>query len=126
MQKKYAEAEPMLLQTYEWLKRDEAKMSSAAKARQMQRLKMIVQLYEATGKQEVAAEARPLIWLFIIVLGPWSSSLSGLERAETTAKMSVFFVFAPSCAKFRASTDRGKHPEFSGVFTVLRKNRHSF
>jgi eukaryotic-like serine/threonine-protein kinase len=54
-QKKYAEAEPLLLAGYEGLKRREARIPEAGKVRLTEALQRLVRLYEAWGKTEEAA-----------------------------------------------------------------------
>jgi hypothetical protein len=54
-QKKYAEAEPLLLSAYEGLKASEDK-SSHEKLRRKEALQRVVQLYRATGRPEKVAE----------------------------------------------------------------------
>jgi hypothetical protein len=53
-QKKYAEAEPLLLQGYEGMKQREAKISLQNKVRLTEGLERLVQLYEAIGKKDQA------------------------------------------------------------------------
>lgn len=63
-QKKYAEAEALLLPAYEGLKKREQKIPFDDKVRRNEALQRIVQLYEATGRSEKAAESnRELIEL---------------------------------------------------------------
>jgi hypothetical protein len=57
-QKKYAEAEPLLLQGYEGLKQREAMIPATGKFNLTEALKRLVQLYEATGQKDKAAEWR--------------------------------------------------------------------
>jgi tetratricopeptide (TPR) repeat protein len=57
-QKKYSEAEPLLLSGYEGLKQREDKISPAGKPRLKETLQRLVQLYEATGRPDHAAEWR--------------------------------------------------------------------
>ena len=58
-QMKYAEAEPLLLSGYEGLKQREDKIRPAARELRLQEaLQRLVQLYEATGRAEQAAEWR--------------------------------------------------------------------
>ena len=57
-QGKYAEAEPLLVQGYEGLKQREAKIPAWAKVHLTEALEWLVQLYEATGRPEKAAEWR--------------------------------------------------------------------
>ena len=71
-QHKYAEAEPLLLSGYEGLKEREAKMPVTAKAHPQKALERLVQLYEATGDAEKAAE--------------WKQKLAEFERAEAEGK----------------------------------------
>jgi serine/threonine protein kinase/tetratricopeptide (TPR) repeat protein len=53
-QRKYAEAEPLLLQGYEGMQQHENKIPSDAKARMGEAIERIVHLYEATEQQEKA------------------------------------------------------------------------
>jgi hypothetical protein len=57
-QKKYAEAEPLLLHGYEGLKQHEAKDLGASKARLTEALEQLVRLYETWGKPDAAAKWR--------------------------------------------------------------------
>ena len=54
-QKKYAEAEPLLLSGYEGLKQREDKIPPAGSIRPQQALQRLVQLYDETGRPELAA-----------------------------------------------------------------------
>jgi tetratricopeptide (TPR) repeat protein len=58
-QKKYAEAEPLLLQGYEGLKTREAKIPAPSKKRLTEAAARVVKLYEAWGKPEQAAMWKP-------------------------------------------------------------------
>jgi TolA-binding protein len=53
-QKKYAEAEPLLLAGYEGMKQREAKIPAERKVRLTESLERLVQLYEATGDKTKA------------------------------------------------------------------------
>jgi hypothetical protein len=55
-QKKYAEAEPLLLSADEGMKQREAAIPPQGKVRIQESLQRLVQLYEATGEPEKAAE----------------------------------------------------------------------
>src|SRR5262249_51745048 len=57
-QKKYAAAQPLLVQGYEGMKEREASVPSEAKSRLTEALQSLVRLYEAWGKQEQAVEWR--------------------------------------------------------------------
>ncbi len=57
-QKKYAEAEPLLVQGYEGMKAREAKIPPQSKKRLTEAAERIVQLYDAWGKPDQAAEWR--------------------------------------------------------------------
>src|SRR5262249_38713560 len=57
-QAKYADAEPLLLAGYEGMKQRAAKIPLSGKPYQSAALERIVQLYEAWGKPEKAAEWR--------------------------------------------------------------------
>jgi serine/threonine protein kinase/tetratricopeptide (TPR) repeat protein len=57
-QRKYAEAEPLLLQGYERLKELEAGLPEYARRHVPEAVERLVQFYEATGKPEKAAEYR--------------------------------------------------------------------
>jgi non-specific serine/threonine protein kinase/serine/threonine-protein kinase len=57
-QKRFAEAESLLLQGYEGIKQREAKMSANAKVRLTEALERLVQLYDAWGKPAEAARWR--------------------------------------------------------------------
>jgi hypothetical protein len=56
-QKKYAEAEALLLPAYDGLKKREQKIPFDDKVRRKEALQRIVQLYEATGRPDKAAES---------------------------------------------------------------------
>ena len=55
-QKKYAEAEPILLSGYEGMKEREGKIAANGKVRVRENLQRLVQLYEAKGQSDKAAE----------------------------------------------------------------------
>jgi len=55
-QKKYAEAGPLLLSAHEGMKQREGEISAASKLDVKESLQRLVQLYEATGQAEKAAE----------------------------------------------------------------------
>jgi tetratricopeptide (TPR) repeat protein len=57
-QKKYAEAEPLLVQGYEGMKAREAKIPLASKNYLAEAVERLVRLYEATGRPEKAQEWR--------------------------------------------------------------------
>jgi TolA-binding protein len=57
-QQKYADAEPLLLAGYEGMKQREAKVPPQGKVRLTESLERLVQLYEATGQKDKAAEWR--------------------------------------------------------------------
>jgi tetratricopeptide (TPR) repeat protein len=57
-QKKYAEAEPLLLAGYEGMKRREERIPPQGKVRLTEAIERLVQLYEAWGKPEKAANWR--------------------------------------------------------------------
>jgi tetratricopeptide (TPR) repeat protein len=57
-QKKYTDAEPLLLSGYKGMKERESKIPSADKVRLTQALKRLVQLYEAWDKKDQAAKWR--------------------------------------------------------------------
>jgi serine/threonine protein kinase/tetratricopeptide (TPR) repeat protein len=57
-QKKYAEAEPLLLAGYEGMKQREGKIPLVLKVRLTESIERLVQLYQATGKTDKAAEWR--------------------------------------------------------------------
>src|SRR5262249_4647838 len=72
-QKKYADAEPLLLAGYEGMKEREAKMPAAAKSRLIEALDRLVQVCEAAGKPDEATK--------------WKKELDALKAASTpTAK----------------------------------------
>jgi eukaryotic-like serine/threonine-protein kinase len=70
--KKYMEAEPLLLSGYEGMKQREDKISAAGKPRLKEALQRLVQLYEATGRPEKAAE--------------WKQKLEAFNKAEAEKK----------------------------------------
>jgi eukaryotic-like serine/threonine-protein kinase len=57
-QKKYAEAEPLLLQGYEGMKQRAAKIPPRAHIRLTEAQERLVELYDATGRQDEAAQWR--------------------------------------------------------------------
>ena len=57
-QKKYAEAEPLLLAGYEGMKQREAKIPPLGKVRLTEALERLVQFYEALEKKDEAAKWR--------------------------------------------------------------------
>jgi tetratricopeptide (TPR) repeat protein len=71
-QKKYAEAEPLLLSGYEGMKQREDKIPASGKPRVKEALDRLVQLYEATGQSEKAAE--------------WNRKLAEFDQAEAEKK----------------------------------------
>lgn len=60
-QKKYTDAEPLLLKGYQGMKEREAKIPSQGKVRLTEALERLVQLYDATGKKDEAAKWRKLL-----------------------------------------------------------------
>ena len=71
-QKRYAEAEPLLLSGYEGLKQRREKIPAEHKPRLKQAVERLVQLYEGTGRPEQAAE--------------WKKKLAELNEADTLKK----------------------------------------
>ena len=57
-QKKFAEAEPLLLSGYDGMKKQENKIPPPAKIRLNQAVERLVQFYEATSKPDEAAKWR--------------------------------------------------------------------
>jgi tetratricopeptide (TPR) repeat protein len=57
-QKKYKEAEPLLLQGYEGMERRQGQMPAAARPRLREALERLIELYEATAQAEQAARWR--------------------------------------------------------------------
>ena len=57
-QKKYADAEPLLLAGYEGLKQREEKIPAAGKSRPREALQRLVQLYEETNRPDQAAKLK--------------------------------------------------------------------
>jgi serine/threonine protein kinase len=57
-QKKYAEAEPLLLEGYEGMKKRESQIPPLGRPRLAEAVERLVQLYEATGRDEQAAAWR--------------------------------------------------------------------
>jgi len=53
-QKKYAEAEPLLMQGYQGMKQREAKIPAQSKTRLTEALERLVRLYEATDQKDKA------------------------------------------------------------------------
>jgi tetratricopeptide (TPR) repeat protein len=68
-QKKYAEAEPLLLSGYEGMKQRESQIPPIGEPRLREALQRLVQLYDATGRTNRAAE--------------WKQKLAEFEKAET-------------------------------------------
>jgi eukaryotic-like serine/threonine-protein kinase len=68
-QKKYAEAEPLLLAGYQGLKEREATMSPRDKVRVTEAMERLVQLYDALGRKDEAAK--------------WHKELQSLQDATT-------------------------------------------
>ena len=60
-QKRYAEAEPLILSAYKGMITPEAKLPGPAKARLNKAAERVVRLYEAWDKPEKAAEWRTLL-----------------------------------------------------------------
>jgi eukaryotic-like serine/threonine-protein kinase len=60
-QKKYSEAEPLLLAGYQGMKEREAKIAVPYKIRLVEALERLVQLYDATGNEDKAQEWRKLL-----------------------------------------------------------------
>ncbi|HSU56828.1 MAG TPA: serine/threonine-protein kinase [Candidatus Dormibacteraeota bacterium] len=71
-QKKYAEAEPLLLSAYEGMKQREDKIPANDKVRLQEAIQSLVQLYEETGQSEKAAE--------------WNKKLAEFDKAGTEQK----------------------------------------
>ncbi len=71
-QKKYAEAEPLLVSGYEGLKQREDKIASHSKLRVKKTLQLIVKLFRDTGQADKAAE--------------WNKKLAELDTAEAGKK----------------------------------------
>jgi len=57
-QKKYADAEPLLLSGYRGMKQRQEKIPAQGKIRLTEALQCLVQLYEATGKKDEAEKWR--------------------------------------------------------------------
>ncbi len=68
-QKKYTEAEPLLLAGYEGMKQRESQMSPDDRPRLEETLQRLVQLYDTTGRTNQAAE--------------WKQKLAEFEKTET-------------------------------------------
>jgi hypothetical protein len=60
-QKKYADAEPLLLSGYEGLKQRADQIPAAGSMRPQEALQRLVQLYEETGRPELAAQWKKLL-----------------------------------------------------------------
>jgi hypothetical protein len=67
-QKGYAEAEPLLLSAYQGMKEGEAKMHRRDKPVIKEALQSLVQLYDTTGRPDLAAE--------------WKKKLDEFEHAQ--------------------------------------------
>jgi serine/threonine protein kinase len=74
-QKKYVEAEPLLLAGYQGMKEREAKIPPGEKVRLTEALERLVQLYDASGKKEEAAK--------------WRKELQSLKDAAARGKNST-------------------------------------
>ena len=71
-QKKYTEAEPLLVSGYEGMKQRQDKIPANGRVRLKEALQRLVQLYEETGRPDQAAE--------------WKQKLAEFDRAETEKK----------------------------------------
>jgi len=71
-QKQYAEAEQLLLSGYQGMKQRKDKLTNNGKVRLRENLQLLVQLYEAKGQAEKAAE--------------WNRKLAEFDQAETEKK----------------------------------------
>ncbi|MBI2927182.1 MAG: hypothetical protein HYY24_15930 [Verrucomicrobia bacterium] len=71
-QKKYADAEPLLLSGYEGMKQREDKIPPAGRPRLKETIQRLVQLYDATGRSDQVAE--------------WKQKLTEFEKAESEKK----------------------------------------
>jgi serine/threonine protein kinase/tetratricopeptide (TPR) repeat protein len=74
-QKKYLEAEPLLLSGYEGMKHGQDKIPAGSKRYVKETLQRVVQLYEATGQSDKAAE--------------WKKKLAEFDQAEAERKTAV-------------------------------------
>ena len=74
-QKKFAEAEPLLLSGYEGMKQREDKIPAESKRYVKETLQRLVQLYEATGQSQKAAE--------------WNKKLAEFDQAEAEKKIAA-------------------------------------
>jgi tetratricopeptide (TPR) repeat protein len=72
-QKKYDEAEPLLISSYEVMKQREAEIPTAGKSRLAEALQRLVQLYQETGNPDRATE--------------WQQKLAEFKNAETRNKI---------------------------------------
>ena len=77
-QKKYAEAEPLLLAGYEGLKERAAKIPMQYRKRLIEALERLVQLYEATGNKEKAKE-----WQKNLADAKAADQESGIRRQQS-------------------------------------------
>jgi serine/threonine protein kinase/tetratricopeptide (TPR) repeat protein len=69
VQKRYAEAEPLLLSGYEGMKQRESKIPAVSKVRLKEALQALVQLYEVQGRSNEASQ--------------WQQKLDDFERTRT-------------------------------------------
>ena len=69
-QKKYAEAEPLLLAGYEGMKKREAKIPPQSKVRVTEALERVVRLYEALDKKDDAARWRKVYDILVLSAQP--------------------------------------------------------
>jgi tetratricopeptide (TPR) repeat protein/tRNA A-37 threonylcarbamoyl transferase component Bud32 len=74
-EKKYAEAEPLLLSGYEGMKQREARIPPEGRYRLKQAMVRLVQLYEATNRRDQAAA--------------WKQKLAAFEKAATESQPAV-------------------------------------
>ena len=74
-EKKYTDAEPLLLAGYEGMKQREDKIPAAGKLRVKETLQRLVQLYEASGQSKQAAE--------------WNKKLAEFDQVEAEKKNAV-------------------------------------
>ncbi len=71
-QKKFAEAEPLLVSGYEGMKQRDDKIPAASKPQLKEALERMTQLYEATGPSDKATE--------------WKEKLTDFNKAEVEKK----------------------------------------
>ena len=95
-QKKYAEAEPLLVSGYEGMHDRVAKIPAYGKPRLQDALQRLVQLYEATNQPEKAAA--------------WKAKLAEFDKAAIKENPAVPKKDTPPATKTEAATEPNRPP----------------